>query len=166
MTQDQSEHKFPYIVNVCYIFNDKNEVLLQKKARGFGQGNWNAPGGKIETNETPELSCKREIFEETGITLNSIEKRGEIEFVFLGNEEINNYCHVFCASDYSGEAIDGGEGELKWFKIDAIPYDLMWDDDRYWVPDIMAGGNVRKRFYFDSNKKVIKQINLIVSSQD
>jgi 8-oxo-dGTP pyrophosphatase MutT (NUDIX family) len=32
---------------VCFILKDK-EVLLLKKSKGlFGQGKWNAPGGKI-----------------------------------------------------------------------------------------------------------------------
>ena len=152
--------KFPYITTIVYIFNNKGEVLLQKKARGFGAGNWNGPGGKIEAGETPEEGAKREVEEETGLIVDKLESAGEIEFVFKHNYDWNNYAHVFRALSWSGTPEDKGEGELKWFKIDEIPLDKMWDDDRYWLPGVLKGESVRKRFYFDENSKVKKQIDL------
>jgi hypothetical protein len=41
---------FPYIANLNYILNDRGEVLLQKKAGGFGKGNWNGSGGNDMAN--------------------------------------------------------------------------------------------------------------------
>ena len=152
--------KFPYITTIIYIFNDKGEVLLQKKARGFGVGNWNGPGGKTETEETPEEGAKREVKEETGLIVNKLEAAGTIEFIFKHNYDWNNYTHVFRAFDWAGTPEDKGEGELKWFKINKIPLDKMWDDDQYWLPNVLKGGHVNKRFYFDDNSKVVKQVDL------
>jgi len=145
--------KFPYLVNLNYILNDQGEVLLQKKARGFGKGNWNGPGGKLKEGETPEDSACREILEETGLIVKKFEKRGEIEFIFP-DESINNYVHVFIVTDWEGEPVDGGEGELKWFKIDELPLEKMWDDDQYWLPRLLAGEKIHMRFYFDENNKI------------
>ncbi|MDD4902789.1 MAG: NUDIX domain-containing protein, partial [Patescibacteria group bacterium] len=92
---------FPYIVNLNYILNDRGEVLLQKKARGFGKGNWNGPGGKLKPGESPADSARREVLEETGIIIKDLEQRGEIEFVFIDGS-INNHTYVFVTRDWEG----------------------------------------------------------------
>ena len=152
--------KFPYKVNLCYVINNKGELLLQRKARGFGQGKWNGPGGKIEKGETPEESVKREIKEETGLVIKNLEKAGELEFIFTCNPEWNNYCYVFICREYEGEPKDTGEGKLKWFKKEDIPLDKMWDDDQYWLMEALSGRQIKKRFYFDKNGKVLKYNNI------
>jgi 8-oxo-dGTP diphosphatase len=146
---------FPYLVNITYILNNRDEVLLQKKARGFGVGNWNGPGGKMKPGESPADSAKREVLEETGIMIKNLEQRGEIEFIFP-DQDINNYVYVFVAKDWEGEPVDGGEGELKWFKISELPLDKMWDDDRYWLPRLLAGEKIHMRFYLNENNKINK----------
>ncbi len=107
---------FPFIANLCYIFNDKNEVLLQCKSRGFGVGKWNGPGGKQDKGETIKEATSREIKEETGVIVRNLKKMGELEFVFVDNEESNFLTHVFICNDWEGEPKDMGEGELRWFK--------------------------------------------------
>ena len=37
----------------------QEEILLGYKKRGFGAGNWNGFGGKVETGETIEDAAKR-----------------------------------------------------------------------------------------------------------
>jgi len=148
--------EFPYIVNLCYVFNKKGEVLLQHKSRGFGVGKWNGVGGKKEPRETIEESAIREVKEEADITMKKLEKMGELEFVFVGNEESNNYTHVFICRDWEGSPKNLGEGELKWFKIEEVPLDKMWDDDQYWLKPLLNGEYQHKRFYFDKDGKVIK----------
>jgi mutator protein MutT len=150
---------FPYTVNLVYAFNDRGEVLLQKKARGFGKGNWNGPGGKMKEGETIEEGARREIFEETEIVVDEMEKRGEIEFVFH-DQNSNMLTHVFVVKKWHGGVRNTGEGELKWFKIDELPLKEMWGDDPYWLPQVLSGGSVHMRFYFDSDNKMIKFENI------
>ena len=42
-------------------------------------------------------------------------------------------------------------GELRWFGMDAIPYNEMWDDDFYWFPVLFKGINFDGDFVFDEN---------------
>lgn len=123
-------------------------------------GNWNGPGGKVDLGETPEEGAIREVWEETGIKITKIEKAGELEFIFKNNYDSNNYTHVFRALEWSGEPEDKGEGELRWFEPDKIPLDKMWDDDQYWLPEVLSGAEVHKRFLFDNNSKVEEWCNL------
>ncbi len=146
--------------NLCYIVNSKAEVLLQYKRRGFGEGKWNGPGGKTEPGETIEQAVVREVKEETGLEVKNLKKLAELEFFFTGKDEWNQMVHVYLTKDYSGEITVSDEGELKWFKIDEIPYDKMWQDDIFWLPDILAGKFKKMRFYFDSQANLQKHENI------
>ncbi len=65
---------------LCHVKKD-NKILLQKKSKGlFGGGKYNAPGGKLKDNESPEKCAIREVFEETGLRVNKLEKIGELIF--------------------------------------------------------------------------------------
>ena len=51
---------------LCYLKRDRKFLLLLKASGKFGEGFWNAPGGKIELGETAEDAARREVKEETG----------------------------------------------------------------------------------------------------
>jgi len=135
--------------NICYIINDKDEILLQYKRKGFGIGKWNGPGGKVEPGETSEQAVIREVKEETGLDIIKPEKMAELDLYFIGKEEWNQAADVYVVKNYSGKITESDEGELKWFKIKELPYDKMWDDDPHWLPNILAGEFMKMRFYFD-----------------
>lgn len=156
----ESVHEFPYHANIVYVIDKDNRVLLQKKAKGFGAGNWNGPGGKLKPGELPIDSARRELEEETSLKAIELEQVAELELIFSADENSNNYGYVFICRSFEGEPIDTGEGELRWFSVDEIPYDKMWDDDRYWVPLVLRGEKLHMRFVFDKNGKVIEYKNL------
>lgn len=51
------------------LWNDAGEILVMKRAGGFASGGWFIPGGHVEAGERPSLAAAREVFEETGITI-------------------------------------------------------------------------------------------------
>ena len=55
-------------------------LLRNKKKNDCNEGKWIGVGGKFEKNETPEECIKREVLEETGLTLLSMHFYGVIEF--------------------------------------------------------------------------------------
>jgi mutator protein MutT len=144
------------IGNLCYIINHQDEILLQYKRKGFGVGKWNGPGGKVELGETSEQAVIREVKEETGLDIKNLKKMAELEFYFINKEEWNQAVHVYVTKDFTGDMQASDEGELKWFKINEIPYDKMWDDDPYWLPNILAGEFMKMKFYFDCNANLKK----------
>jgi 8-oxo-dGTP diphosphatase len=146
---------FNNITNLCYLLNNQGEVLLQYKRRGFGQGKWNGPGGKSNPGESSEQSAKRETKEEAGVEIEKLEKRGELEFIFDGREDWNQITHVYVTNKFKGEIKASDEGELKWFKIEELPFKEMWEDDPYWLLNVLAGEYIKMRFYFDSGGKML-----------
>nr|XP_020748229.1 7,8-dihydro-8-oxoguanine triphosphatase [Odocoileus virginianus texanus] len=69
-------------------------VLLGMKKRGFGAGRWNGFGGKVQEGETVEDGAKRELQEESGLTVDTLHKVGQITFEFTGDPELMDV-HVF-----------------------------------------------------------------------
>ena len=59
--------------------------------------------------------------------------------------------HTFLARQFDGVPIGGREGQLKWFNVDALPFDEMWEDDRYWYRLALDGTRFDGWFYFSGD---------------
>ena len=44
----------------------------------------------------------------------------------------------------------------QWFNEDAIPFDGMWADDKYWVPIYLQGKRFNALFEFDDESTIIQ----------
>ncbi|MFB6124602.1 MAG: 8-oxo-dGTP diphosphatase [Halanaeroarchaeum sp.] len=128
---------------------DGDRVLLIRKKRGVGAGLVNGPGGKVEPGETPREAAVREVREEIGAPVPTVEKRGELEFVF-GDEHFSSV-HVYTAPPPAGDPEETPEADPFWAPLDAVPYEEMWADDRYWLPHVLADRPVRGWFRFDAD---------------
>ena len=51
------------------VFNIEGKVLLVQRSRPPASGQWHPPGGKLEPGESLIDGCRREVFEETGLTV-------------------------------------------------------------------------------------------------
>lgn len=127
-----------------------DEVLLIRKKRGHGAGKINGPGGKVEPGETPLESACRETREETGLLPRDAVLRAEFRFVSLDGPQW--YGYVFLAHRYSGTARETAEALPFWCPVDALPFAEMWDDDRLWLPRLLAGERLSGDFLFDGDR--------------
>ncbi|XP_068606426.1 oxidized purine nucleoside triphosphate hydrolase [Brachionichthys hirsutus] len=108
-------------------------ILLGMKKRGFGAGKWNGFGGKVQQGETIEEAARRELQEESGLTVDALEKIGNIKFEFVGETQLLDV-HVFRADTYNGEPTESDEMRPQWFPLHQIPFSQMWVDDILWFP--------------------------------
>lgn len=72
---------FVYYANICaataaFIVNDREELLVVRRAKEPAKGTLDLPGGFCDMNETVEEGMRREIKEETGLDV------GEIHYLF------------------------------------------------------------------------------------
>jgi 8-oxo-dGTP pyrophosphatase MutT (NUDIX family) len=133
-----------------------DEVLLAMKKRGFGEGRWNGVGGKVEPGETIESAMIRETQEEIGVTPTVYEKVGDIRFdEFFKGEPTLMHVHIFTATKWEGEPIESDEMKPEWFKTSEVPYDEMWSDDPYWLPQVLAGKKISADFKLDENDVIV-----------
>jgi len=71
---------------------------------------------------------------------------------YLGeSRELDQTVFLFSCNKSTGRIRRSNEGELKWFTIELIPYDEMWDDDRIWLPQLLNGDGLVGDFYFSEN---------------
>jgi 8-oxo-dGTP pyrophosphatase MutT (NUDIX family) len=113
--------------SVVIIFNEQNEVLLQKRHDGY----WGLPGGLMDLGESFEEVAKREVFEETGLVVENL----KLLNVFSGSEyylkvpngdELYSVTAVYYTRDVSGDMkIDYSESEkMQYFSINNLPNQL------------------------------------------
>lgn len=145
---------------LCEIVKN-GRVLLQKKSDElFGGGRWNGVGGKLKEGESPENCVIREVFEETGLKLSNPIKIGVLYFYYGNRFQVDWVAHIFSADSFSGIINPSPEGALHWFKIEEIPYEEMWPDDKHWLPLLLSGKKFEGRFYFDESKKKLLDFTL------
>ena len=140
---------------LLFIFRG-DEVLLIRKKRGLGAGKINGPGGKIDPGETPEQCAIREVEEELGVTASDITDAGLLRFQFT--DGLGLLCHVFRADSFTGTAVETPEAIPLWTKLEAIPFEEMWADDRLWFHHLIARRRFTGNFEFDDDTMLSAEV--------
>ena len=139
------------------IVRKENKILLARKKRGFGFGKWNGIGGKVEENETPEEAMIRETQEEISVTPMEYDKIGIIKFVEYIKEELTtNYMHLYTTTKWKNTPRESEEMQPQWFSIEHLPWNEMFDDDKYWLPLVLDGKKLNAYFQYDKNWNLLK----------
>jgi len=142
-------------IEVITIIYQHPKILLGMKKVRFGKGKYNGFGGGINEGESLEECAIRETFEEASIKIISPRKMGEVLFRFEDGEQ-DHLVHFFKAEKFSGIPKESDEMKPKWFDIKKIPYEKMWEDDKYWLPIFLENKKFEGYFQFDINRKIKK----------
>src|SRR5687767_14703897 len=123
---------------LCFLMrgDPPAEVLLGLKKVGFGGGQYNGFGGKVEASETVAEAAVRELREETSVevAVRDLERVGHLTFRFPARPEWDQVVHVFLAHRWEGSPKESPEMRPEWFGVRMIPYEAMWADDAHWLP--------------------------------
>ncbi len=137
-----------------------DQILLAMKKRGFGAGFWNGVGGKAKLGESVSIAVRREAWEEIGIHVIEAEKVALLHFYFPedeGKKDWNQDVHVFFIKRWLGKPKESEEMNPQWFKIDDLPFEEMWADDRFWLPRVLLGEKIEGWFRFDEKTGLLDQ---------
>lgn len=102
----------------CVVIQNQSQEYILVRNKKFG--GWQFPGGKLEKNETPQAAARREIWEETNLIIDNLEKIGEETFLIN-----NNWWkfYFYQTGQYSGEMVIKEKetiSEIKFFKANEI----------------------------------------------
>ncbi len=127
---NQSLSKIRYKViprTLIFLFNESKVLLIKQYSEtkpGFGK--WNGIGGHIEEGEDPFSSARREIFEESGLSIKNI----KLKFISIIPEkkELGVCLFIFMGICENMEVKESSEGQLSWIHIDHLnEYKVMPD---------------------------------------
>ena len=118
---------------LCYIEKDGCYLLLHriKKENDLNRDKWIGIGGKFEENESPEDCLRREVTEETGLTLTDWRYCGIV--TFLSDRWEGEYMHLFHSADFTGDLRDCDEGTLEWVPKDRFAQLPQWEGDKIFL---------------------------------
>ena len=110
------------------VFNDQGQILLQQRRSGI----WGVPGGFVELGESTEEAGKRELLEETGIEIGTLQLisvfSGKEFFVKLPNgDEFYPITIAYVCKDITGGTLkaDGFESlHVQFFNLNALPENI------------------------------------------
>lgn len=121
---------------LIYLENEAGEYLMLhrvKKKADINQGKWIGVGGKFEQGESPDECLRREVREETGLTLTEFRFRGVVTFL-CNDSSSDQFMYLFTATGWTGELNpDCNEGELKWVPKDEVTRLPIWEGDEIFL---------------------------------
>ncbi|AIM06097.1 TPA: NUDIX domain-containing protein [Bacillus anthracis] len=110
------------------VFNEQRQILLQQRQNGI----WGVPGGFVELGESTEEAGRREVFEETGVEIGTLQLisvfSGKEFFVKLPNgDEFYPITIAYLCKDIKGGLLkaDGIESlSVQFFDFDKLPENI------------------------------------------
>lgn len=130
------------LTNMCMIC-DGDYILVEDKQNSSYTG-VTFPGGHIEFGESLADSIIREVFEETGLTIQSPKLCGIYDW--MTEENVRYLVLLYKATEFSGELCSSEEGQVRWIrKEDFRKEKLAHGMDK--VFEIIEGGEFTECFF-------------------
>ena len=146
----------PELTTMCYIERDGEYLMLHrtKKQNDPNHDLWLGIGGHFENGETPGECIKREVKEETGLTLIEPELRGMVTF---SDGDWHEYMFLYTACKFEGELTECNEGELLWVPKETVMNELpIWEGDRIFLKLMQSDAPFFSLKLEYQNRKLIK----------
>ncbi len=121
------------LTTLVYLERQGEYLMLHrvKKENDVNRDKWIGVGGKLEAGESPEDCMRREVKEETGLSVTSFRLRGIVTFV--SSEAETEYMFLYTVDAWEGEMTACDEGELAWIGRDALYGLTLWEGDRIFL---------------------------------
>jgi len=122
------------LVGIGVVVLRGEEVLLIRRARPPALGEWALPGGAQKLGETAEQAARRELAEETGLSVGALHLAGHVDSIHRDAEGRIAYHYTildFCARYIEGEPRAGGDAAaLVWAAYAHLENYNLWREAR------------------------------------
>ena len=129
----------PIVATLGYVLSaDGSQVLMIHRNARPGDlhlGKYNGLGGKLERDEDIAACMRREIAEEAGVEVTSMQLRGTLSWPGFGKHGEDWLGFIFLIDGFTGTPLQANpEGSLEWVARDQLHTLPMWDGDRHFLP--------------------------------
>ena len=134
-----------------------DEVLLMRRHKEPNLDLWIAPGGKVELDESPYETAQREMLEETGLQVASLEWKGFCTEV-SPREDWQWLLFIYVTRAFEGALMPNHrEGDLAWVTRDDYYHNLpIPQADAIFAPRVLEDeGMFVAKFSYDMNLKLV-----------
>lgn len=131
---------------VCFLRRD-DEVMLILIEYSETNRKWGGVGGMVDPHESIEAAVTREMQEELGITVD----KAHLKKMAVVEENPEFHLHVYFTNTWSGDMkpLDPSIKQIQWFVPATVPYEQMWPDNKYWLPEVLQGKKIKARVFKD-----------------
>ncbi len=111
--------------NLCMVYDDRGNILVERRSKHKSWSGVTFPGGHVEPHESFVASVIREVYEETGLTIEAPRLCGVKQFP---TEDGARYVvFLYKTNRFSGELRSSEEGEVFWIPRDTLSqYELAY----------------------------------------
>ena len=107
-------------VGAAMLIERDNQLLLLQRSHEPWKGSWMLPAGYVEVDENPQDAAHREVFEETGLIIESSEFSHV--YYFSDDSRGNGIAFVYKANNISGELkLNEESNAARYFVWNEIP---------------------------------------------
>ncbi|TKD71602.1 NUDIX hydrolase [Pseudalkalibacillus hwajinpoensis] len=127
------------VVAGAMVFDSENRLLLQLRS---DSESWGLPGGFMNLNESVQETARREVYEETGLTLKEMSLFGiysgpDKDKEFANGDQVSPVQILFCCQEYEGVLRKDAESrDIAFFHLNELPENLFLEH-RIMINDLL-----------------------------
>ncbi len=129
-----SDREYPPrpIVGIGIVVLKHESVLLVRRGKPPNMGQWTLPGGAQELAETTEQAARRELAEETGVTVGMLHLVATVDNIrrdAAGRVQFHYTIIDYAAAWLAGEPVAGTDvSEAVWVPLDRLADYALWSE--------------------------------------
>jgi 8-oxo-dGTP diphosphatase len=120
------------IVGIGVVVLKGDSVLLVRRGKPPNMGSWTLPGGAQELAETTEQAARRELAEETGVTVGELRLVATVDNIrrdLAGRVQFHYTIIDYAAQWLAGEPVaDTDVSEAAWAPLDRLADYALWSE--------------------------------------
>lgn len=163
------------LASLCYLRHHDHLLMLHrtKKQADIHEGKWSGLGGKLLPGESPECGARREVREESGLDLRTIQLAGLLTFpLFDGRDDW--YVYLFTGTPEAADGrpllseplFDCPEGVLRWIPEAELLSLPLWPGDRIFLRLLLSHRFFAATFRYQNGELVSHAIELLSTPQN